>query len=83
MRCEPANSTITKLGGITKVSRACKVSASTVLRWREPKEKGGTGGVIPPNNHPRLFELASEVGVQIGADDLVSVPQPSNRGAAA
>ena len=40
-----------------------KISASAVYRWTYPKEKYGTGGVIPTSSWPYIFKAAQLYGV--------------------
>lgn len=75
MRCEPANSTIKMLGGLTRVSeRLCK-NVSTVARWRKPKEMLGTDGNIPREYWEALYEMAKEQGKTLTLTDLVACPE--------
>lgn len=71
MRCEPANSLIIRLGGLTKVSRMVDTSPHTVMKWRMPREKGGTGGVIPHWHHANLRAAALELGFDLTASDFL------------
>lgn len=63
--CEPAYSIIQICGGPPVVSRTLGVAWSSPPRWRNPIEKGGTGGVIPRKYHDRLIALAAERGVEL------------------
>lgn len=63
--CEPANSIIQLCGGPPVVHRHLGVAWSSPLRWRNPIDKGGTGGVIPRKYHDRLIALASQRGVDL------------------
>lgn len=44
---QPAAGVIDKLGGITRTAEIVGCSPNWVVRWRIPKERGGTGGAIP------------------------------------
>lgn len=57
MRCEPASTIIEKLGGLTAVATACSLDVSSVLRWRLPRKRGGTGGLIPAKHQATLVGL--------------------------
>lgn len=63
--CEPAHSIIQICGGVPTVSRTLGVAWSSPPRWRNPTEKGGTGGVIPRKYHDRIIALAAERGVEL------------------
>lgn len=79
MRCEPANTIITKFGGPTAVSRIANVSAHTVIRWRTPRERGGTGGVVPHWHVPALVSAAETLGIDVSANDFLppALPAPN------
>lgn len=63
--CEPAHSIIQICGGPPRVSRALGVAWSSPPRWRNPIEKGGTGGVIPRKYHDPLIALAAQRGCDL------------------
>lgn len=71
MRCDPANSIIKRLGGVAAVADAASVKHSTVLRWRMPKAKGGTGGVIPHWHLHKLMAEAERRGVALDPAEFV------------
>lgn len=47
------------------------ISRSTVWRWGQPRDAGGTGGLIPPRYHVPLLRLAKKTGRTLTTDDLV------------
>lgn len=57
-KLEPAKSVIEKLGGPEAVSRLTGRHISRVYRWMYPKDRGGTGGVIPHDEARKLLSLA-------------------------
>jgi hypothetical protein len=63
MRCDPANTIIEKLGGLSAVARIVDVKPHTVMRWRMPRDAGGTGGAIPHWHWDTL--IASEKGQEV------------------
>lgn len=65
MRCDPADSIIKLLGGLSAVAKAANTTATTVMRWRMPREKGGTGGFVPRKYHDFLISLAAEKGIDL------------------
>lgn len=81
MRCEPASSIVDKFGGLTAVASLVNVKVSTVQRWRMPKERGGTGGIIPHWHQTRLLEEAQRRGVTLEPVDFFreSVPADAQR----
>jgi len=81
MRCDPAHSIIEKFGGISAVAKIAGVTPHSVMRWRSPRDKGGTGGFIPHWHVQRLLEAASERGLALQPADFMpaslgSAPQP-------
>ena len=71
MRCEPATSLIDRLGGLASVSQMVGKSQTTVMRWRLPKERGGTGGVVPHWHHDTLRSCAEQVGITLTPSDFI------------
>jgi len=56
--------------------------ASVVRKWRLPKEKGGTGGMVPTDHAQRLLDEAQVRGIDLRPDDFFSVAAPDAGGAA-
>ncbi|MDQ0314818.1 hypothetical protein [Amorphus orientalis] len=77
---EPANSIIDLYGGVSIVSEIAGVHRTRVSNWRRPRDKGGTGGVIPFKHVPKLLAYARENGLSVTADDFL--PEPQQEGAA-
>ena len=73
MRCEPANSIIIKFNGLTALAEVTGVSVHTVMRWRTPREKGGTGGVVPHWHVPAILQAAKEKGIELVPADFSPV----------
>lgn len=67
---EPASKIIQALGGPKKVSEIVGVHRTRVSNWKRPKEKGGTGGLIPMKHASALLEEAKRVGANISARDF-------------
>lgn len=67
----PASSIIETLGGPTAVSRLVGIHRTRVSNWMRPKEKGGTGGIIPFRHVPALIGAAQALGHNITADDFL------------
>lgn len=70
---EPANSIITRLGGTAAVQKATSISRYRVWRWTQPREKGGTGGLIPQRHHVALLDYARATDVPLTAADFLPV----------
>ncbi len=67
---DPAKTVIAKLGGVEAVCSITGKHLSRVYRWMHPKEKGGTGGLIPTSEAPKLLEHAKVNNIKISADDF-------------
>lgn len=68
---EPAKTIILCLGGSTSVATIVGVHRTRVWNWMRPKEKGGTGGIIPFKHAPILIAYATTLGVDLCADDFL------------
>lgn len=79
MRCDPAHSIIETFGGISAVAKIAGVTPHSVMRWRTPREKGGTGGFIPHWHVQRLLKAASDRGLPLQPVDFM----PASPGSAA
>lgn len=74
---EPAAHIIKELGGSSVVSAIVGVHRTRVSNWKRPKEKGGTGGIIPFKHVPALLSAAKTKGLDLSADDFLPVvPSP-------
>jgi hypothetical protein len=67
---EPASTIIKAFGGPGAVSAAAGVHRTRVWKWTQPREKGGTGGVIPHWHVRKLLEHASAKGIAITPADF-------------
>ena len=72
---EPAASIIRRLGGPSKVAAILGVHRTRVSNWMRPKNRGGTGGVIPLNHHRAVIEASRVAGVPLGAEDLLPIEE--------
>ena len=66
-----AQHVIDRLGGFREVADFLGVHKSRVHRWTYPRDRGGTGGVIPQRHFGKLMDMAQKRGVDLQADDLV------------
>jgi hypothetical protein len=74
---EPAASIALKLGGLENLASAAGVSLSRASRYRQSKDKGGTGGLIPSNRQQRILDWAQQHGVKLGPSDFFSASRSS------
>ena len=74
---EPASKIIKLLGGPTKVAAIAGVHRTRVSNWCRPKDKGGTGGVVPLRHVPLLLGFANANGIEIYAADFIPLQTPS------
>jgi len=61
---DPARSVIAKIG-IEKVAEVTGKHVSRVYRWMYTREKGGTGGFIPPEDAKAFLEPAPVEGASL------------------
>lgn len=62
---EPANTIIKLCGGFSEVARMTQRSEVRVRRWAYPKERGGTGGLIPADCQAPLLKAAVKKGIPL------------------
>lgn len=74
MSLDPAKSVIEKFGGPQRVADITGRHVSRVHRWAYPRERGGTGGVIPHDEAEKLLEFARQNGIAVGAEDFFARP---------
>ena len=67
---EPANSIIEKCGGFAAVADMVSLSEIQVRKWTYPKEKGGTGGLVPSSRQAQLLEAAQAQGKPLTPEDF-------------
>lgn len=68
---EPARTIISRLGGPAAVRKATAISRYRVWRWTQPREKGGTGGLIPQRHHPSILAYARLHGIPLKPADFL------------
>lgn len=66
---EPAKSVIAKVG-IDNVARVTGKHVSRVYRWMYPKDRGGTGGLIPQEAQPAILGFAEDNGIELTERDF-------------
>lgn len=75
---DPAHSVIRKFSdpsgklsrSIRRVAEITGASHTRVYRWMLPKEKGGTGGLIPSNQQVKLFQYAQREQIPLSPSDF-------------
>lgn len=84
----PAHDIIAALGGTSTVAKLCGVSRSSVWKWAQCREKGGTDGVIPVEHALNIVKAGEKIGLDIqlaafipGAAEAVAAhKRPKRRG---
>ncbi|MBT9370826.1 hypothetical protein KLP42_13050 [Rhizobium sp. CSW-27] len=72
---DPAKSIIAKIG-IEKVSAVTGKHISRVYRWMYPKDRGGTGGMIPQREASVLLAYARERNIDLIPAEFFVLPEP-------
>ena len=67
----PAERTIAKFRSAQKVAEIAGVNVSNVHRWTYPKDRGGTGGLVPGRHHRRLLDAGRDPDIGLTPADLV------------
>lgn len=65
-----ASRIIEKCGGHEAVAAMAGVHVTRVFRWTYPKERGGTGGIIPHRHQQTLLCKAREQGIALDPADF-------------
>ena len=71
---EPAATVLARFGGSGPLAQLLRLDRSTVHRWALPRDRSGSGGLIPARHHQRLLVLAAAEGIPLSAADLVGTP---------
>lgn len=69
-RLEPAKTVIERLGGPVRVSEICGVHESRPSHWMRPRDKKGTGGLIPAEYQQVLLDYAKAHGIDLKPADF-------------
>lgn len=69
-----ADRVIEKFEGAPRLAELIGRDDSTVYRWTYPREKGGTGGVIPGNALVLVIRAAKQEGILLTDADLSPLP---------
>lgn len=65
---EPAKTIIEICGGFDAVAEMVGRHQTRVRRWTYPRDKGGTGGLIPSDMQAPLLEAARKRGIKLKPD---------------
>ncbi len=79
MHLNPAKSIIATCGGFEAVAQITGKSISRVYRWTYPKERGGTGGIIPTRDARKLLAYANREGIDLSPSVFLADPRPAPR----
>lgn len=69
----PAEIIINKCGGPDATAALLGLHRISVLRWDYPKERGGSGGLIPTRHQNTLLRKARKKGIDISPSDFFPV----------
>lgn len=64
----PAQDIVARCGGVAVVAEWLGLDRSWVLRWSYPKDRGGTGGLIPARHQGPLMLRARREGIDLPAE---------------
>lgn len=71
-KLEPAASIIDRFGGPDAVQEITGADRTRVYRWTQPREKGGTDGIIPLKPAQKLWAYAKANRLDIPSDLFLS-----------
>lgn len=52
-------------GGASQLARLLNLPRSTVYKWGYPKDRGGTGGLVPSHRIEAIIRLAKEQDIEL------------------
>lgn len=67
----PADKCIEAFGGVRALARALERNPSSVVRWRKPKDEGGSNGAVPSALQGRILAIAQQRGLSLTAEDMI------------
>ena len=67
---EPAKSIIDAFGGPTELAKVVGIHRTRVSKWKSPRDKGGTGGVIPHWHVETILSSARDRGLNVSLGDF-------------
>lgn len=66
----PAERIIAKFGGSKAVAEVIRRARQNVERWTKPRDKGGTGGLVPIDHAVELARHAAAAGIPLRLDEF-------------
>lgn len=72
---EPARTIIERLGGVDEVAKITGKHRTRVFRWMYSADRGGTGGLIPQREIPKLLQFAREAGIRLRHADFFAATE--------
>lgn len=73
---EPANTIIAICGGFRAVAEITGRDETRVRRWTYPKDKGGSGGLIPAECQQIIMDAARERRLPLTPEHFFPAPTP-------
>jgi hypothetical protein len=70
-----AKRVVAKCGGARRVSEITGRAIVTVHKWSLPRERGGTGGLIPTDMQVKLMDAALRGEVDLTPADFFDMPE--------
>jgi len=64
---------IDKFNGVSRLSKATGIEATTIYRWSYPKEKRGSEGRVPARYHAQIWDAAKRLGIKLKKSDFVNL----------
>lgn len=68
---EPATTIIRHFGGHSALAKILGVHRTTVWKWAQPKQRGGTDGAIPVAHWPAILSEAKRLKITLKMGDLL------------
>lgn len=68
-----AEKIIAKLGGAPIVAKIIDIDVSQVYRWTYPKQRGGTGGLVPSWHQQPLLDWAKNNNIDLSHADFFEI----------
>ena len=67
----PADKCIDAFGGVRALARALERNPSSVVRWRKPKDEGGSAGAVPSGLQGKILAISQARGLSLTAEDMI------------
>tara|TARA_R110000824_G_scaffold401032_2_gene610433 strand:- start:13168 stop:13395 length:228 start_codon:yes stop_codon:yes gene_type:complete len=66
----PAQNVIDKFGGVKLLANEIGLKRSAVYKWTYPKERAGTGGMIPSDKMIEIIYASKRLGIDLLPSDF-------------